>query len=230
MEEHSLPGSPPVPITLRRSARARRITLRVSRIDGRVTLTLPLRAPKADALDFARSREDWIRRSLARRPGIVQVAIGVEIPVEGVMHRIVPGTGRGVVPGPGQIAVPEAAAPARLQAWLRERARERLTAAADHYAAALGRPYARITLRDTRSRWGSCSWQGALMFSWRLVFAPPEVLRYVAAHEVAHLAHMDHSRAFWDAVERIHGPWAQMRDWLRVNGYELHRYRFEAPS
>ncbi len=146
------------------------------------------------------------------------------------MHRIVPGTGRGVVPGAGQIAVPEAAAPARLQAWLRERARERLTAAADHYAAALGRPYGRITLRDTRSRWGSCSWQGALMFSWRLVFAPPEVLRYVAAHEVAHLAHMDHSRAFWAVVERIHGPWAHMRDWLRVNGHELHRYRFEPPS
>ena len=115
----------------------------------------------------------------------------------------------------------------RLRAWLTDLARERLTAAADRHAAALGRRYGRITLRDTRSRWGSCSAQGALMFSWRLVLAPPQILEYVAAHEVAHLAEMNHSAAFWAHVNRLYGPHAAPRRWLRGHGAELHRYQFD---
>ena len=97
----------------------------------------------------------------------------------------------------------------------------------DRYSAALGIPYARLTLRDTRSRWGSCTADGGLMYSWRLILTPPEVLDYVAAHEVAHLRHMDHSRAFWDTVEQLYGPWKAQRRWLRDHGSGLHRYRFE---
>ena len=105
-------------------------------------------------------------------------------------------------------------------------ARDVLATACDAYAARLGRPYAGLTLRDTRSRWGSCSSAGRLMFSWRLILAPPEVLRYVAAHEVAHLAQMNHSPAFWAEVTRIHGPYAAERKWLRTEGNALHRFRF----
>ncbi len=226
MADHFLPGPPVVPLTLRRSARARRISLRISQLDGRVTLTLPRNVPEAEALDFAQTKESWIRSHLAARQGDVMVAPGAEVPVEGVARRIVAGPGRGVRLAGNDIAVPEGQAARRLQSWLRELARDRLVGAADNYARALGRDYARITLRDTRSRWGSCSSHGALMFSWRLILAPPEVLRYVAAHEVAHLAEMNHSAAFWAVVERLHGPYEAPRHWLREQGAGLHRFRF----
>lgn len=226
MAEHRLPGSPPVPLVLRRSARARRISLRVSGLDGRVTLTLPDGVPEAEALDFARSREGWIRRHLEARPEDVVVAPGALIPVEGVPRRIVAAQGPRVRMHGDRIEVPGETPGPRLASWLRELARDRLTGAADRHAARLGTGYARITLRDTRSRWGSCSSRGALMFSWRLVMAPPEILDYVAAHEVAHLAEMNHSPEFWALVERLYGPHKAARRWLRENGAALHRYRF----
>ena len=226
MADHFLQGPPAVPLTLRRSARARRISLRISQLDGRVTLTLPRGVPERQALEFAREKEGWIRAHLQARPTDVSVAPGALLPVEGVARRIVTGPGRGVRLAAAEIAVPEGQPGRRLQSFLRELARDRLAGAADGYARALGRDYARLSLRDTRSRWGSCSSQGALMFSWRLVMAPPEVLRYVAAHEVAHLAEMNHSPAFWAVVERLYGPYEGPRRWLRDEGAGLHRFRF----
>jgi len=226
MADHVLPGDPPIPLVLRRSARTRRISLRISQLDGRVTLTLPNRVPDHEALAFARSKDRWIRDHLGARRDDVPVRLGAILPIEGVPHHIVPAPARRVILRSGEIAVPDDRAGPRLQSWLRTLARDRLVAAADHYARGLGRSYVRITLRDTRSRWGSCSSQQALMFSWRLILAPPEVLRYVAAHEVAHLAEMNHSPAFWANVEQIFGAYAAPRRWLRENGSELHRYRF----
>ncbi len=226
MAEHLLPGTPPVAVTLRRSGRARRITLRISQLDGRVTLTMPEGVPEREALAFARAKEGWIRGHLESRAAPVEVAIGAAIPLEGVMHRIVAAPGRRVLARDGEIAAPRDATARRLAGWLRELARDRLTAASDCYAAALGRPYGRLTLRDTRSRWGSCTAQGALMYSWRLILAPPEVLRYVAAHEVAHLAEMNHSAAFWATVQRLYGPYREPRQWLRRHGNDLHGFRF----
>ncbi|HHL21369.1 MAG TPA: M48 family peptidase, partial [Aliiroseovarius sp.] len=115
---------------------------------------------------------------------------------------------------------------ARVAALFKQEARARLSAATARHGAALGRAPAALTLRDTRSRWGSCSAEGRLMFSWRLVMAPPEVLDYVAAHEVAHLAEMNHSRAFWDQVERLMPGYQPHRLWLRKNGALLHAYQF----
>lgn len=228
MGHHLLHGNPPVELCLRRSPRARRISLRVSGLDGRVTLTIPRGVAETEALDFARSRGDWLRAQLSGRVGTVQVGHGVTLPLEGQGMRIAPAAGRRIlargedllVPGPAEMVA------ARLQAWLKARARDRLAAASDHYAALLGRRYARLTLRDTRSRWGSCSANGTLSYSWRLVLAPPEVLAYVAAHEVAHLAEMNHSPAFWALVARLMPDHAAARGWLRREGAALHRYRF----
>lgn len=226
MAEHSLPGTPDVPLTLRRSGRARRISLRISGLDGRVTLTLPNWVSEAEALAFARSRENWIRGHLGGRTERMTPAIGAALPVEGVARRIVAAPGKRVILSGSEVAVPTDAVARRLRAWLTDMARDRLTAAADRHADALGRSYSRISLRDTRSRWGSCSSQGALMFSWRLVLAPPDILDYVAAHEVAHLAEMNHSPAFWAHVQRLYGSPAPARRWLRANGAELHRFQF----
>ena len=228
MAEHHLPGDPPVPLTLRRSPRARRISLRISALDGRVTLTLPKRLPEREALEFAPEKEDWIRTHLAQHPETVAVEVGACLPIDGRNRRLVAAKGKRVVLRDDEVEVP-GDRPARvLQRFLRELARDRLAAASDHYATALGRPYSRITLRDTRSRWGSCSSDAALMYSWRLILAPPEVLRYVAAHEVAHLAEMNHSAAFWAKVEDLFGDYQAPRDWLKKQGSSLHRFRFDA--
>ncbi|UMA65230.1 M48 family metallopeptidase [Roseivivax marinus] len=226
----ALSGNPPIPVEVRRSARARRISLRLSGIDGRVTLTLPKRVPEAEGLAFLREKEAWLRGHLDRQAPRQLVGIGAELPVNGTLHRVVPGPGRAVQLAEGELRVPgdpEAAA-ARLRAWLKTRARDRLAEASDRYSAMLGRGYTRITLRDTRSRWGSCSSEGALMYSWRLAMAPPDVLDYVAAHEVAHLREMNHSDRFWTLVEQLYGDWRAPRDWLRREGGGLHAYRFEA--
>ncbi len=224
-----LEGNPPISVILRRSARARRISLRMSGIDGRVTLTLPRFVSEREGLSFLREKEAWLRDHMDRRAAPVAVGVGAILPVEGVPRRIEAAPGRILVLGPERLGVPgpEGRVAARLKAHLKTLARDRLAAASDCYATALGKPYARITLRDTRSRWGSCSSTGSLSYSWRLILAPPEILDYVAAHEVAHLAHMNHSERFWRQVSDLYGDWRGPRRWLRENSAELHRYRFD---
>lgn len=228
MSDPVLSGDPPIPLILRRSARAKRISLRISQLDGRVTLTLPKRLAEREALDFARSKEEWIRKHLEARGADLQVLPGVEVPVAGQMLKVARGQGRRVRIGADFIVVPgpEERVGVRLASHLKLVARDRLAAASDAYAARLGLGYSRLTLRDTRSRWGSCTSDGALMFSWRLIMTPPEVLNYVAAHEVAHLAQMNHSPAFWAEVTRLYGDYDPPRRWLRTHGSGLHRYRF----
>lgn len=228
MGQHFLPGNPPVAITLRKTAQARRISLRISRLDGRVTLTCPLRTSDREAMSFAQEKADWLRRHLMAQPKQTGIGIGGTIPFEGATLRITQGAGRLVQVQDDLLLVPGATdrAAARIAGFLKQTARDRLAAASDHYAAMLGRPYTRLTLRDTRSRWGSCTSDGGLMYSWRLVMAPPEVLAYVAAHEVAHLAEMNHSDAFWSVVTKLYGDYRVPRRWLRDKGGDLHRYRF----
>ena len=228
MGQHILSGNPPVPIILRKSARAKRISLRISQLDGRVTLTLPRRVSDAEGIAFAREKEAWLRGHLDQRGADQDVSDGTRLPIEGRERIVQTCTGRCVVFEGDTLLVPgkEEQIGARAQAFLKQMARDKLAAASDHYASVLGKPYTRISIRDTRSRWGSCSSAGALMYSWRLILCPSEVLNYVAAHEVAHLAEMNHSSAFWDTVTRIHGPYAEPRSWLRTHGSSLHSYRF----
>lgn len=226
MGTYRLAAEPAVEVHLKRTARARRLSLRVSSLDGRVTLTLPPHVPERVARAFAEEKSRWIREAVGRIAGAVEVGPGAEIPVEGALLRLAAGPGRAARRDGATLLVPEGRAGIAAEAWLKHLARARLNAAVDRHAAALGRKPGRITLRDPRSRWGSCSSDGNLMFSWRLAMAPARVLDYVAAHEVAHLAHMDHSATFWRAVERLFPGHEAERDWLRREGSGLHRYRF----
>ncbi len=221
-------------VRLRRSDRARRFTLSVSRVDGLPQLTLPSRATDAEAMDFLRRQAEWLAGAVSRVPPARVVQAGRALPYRGgsVILEATPGprraprieAGRLLVGGdPGQ-------APARALAFLKVEAREALVAAARGYAAEIGRAPTRVTLRDTRSRWGSCSSDGALSFSWRLIMAPPDVLDYVAAHEAAHLAEMNHGPRFWALVDRLTPDWRERRDWLRRHGAALHRVDFSGPS
>jgi predicted metal-dependent hydrolase len=229
MDHHVLPGNPPLSVVLRRSRGARRLSLRVSRLDGRAVLTMPHGVAPRVVTDFLQEKEAWLRKHTSGALGPIAIGLGAELPVLGRPLRVVAAEGRGIrqVDGLLHLGGDPVTAGVRVRAWLRELARDRLGAASDGYASALGRSYTRLTLRDTRSRWGSCTSDGGLMYSWRLVMAPPEVLDYVAAHEVAHLAEMNHSPAFWRVVQDLFGDYEAPRQWLRQHGHDLHRYRFE---
>lgn len=225
-----LSGDPPIEIHLRRSSRARRMTLRVSGLDGSVSLTLPNGAPEADALAFAEERRSWIEKARAKTSPPVGVSEGTVISIEGADVRIAYHGRRAPELHGGTFWLPRKAPGRAAEAFLKTIARERLVEACDRHAAALGVRYAQIALRDTRSRWGSCSAKGRLMFSWRLIMAPPGILDYVAAHEVAHLVRMDHSQAFWRVVAGICPDWEAHRACLRTQGGALHRVRFDSLS
>lgn len=218
-----------IPVLLRRSSRARRMTLRVTRAEGNVVLTLPLRATLKEGRAFAESRAEWLRRVRAEMPPLALVTAGALLPIEGEAFEITPAATRSVHIEGDRLLVPKGRPVGTVvAAYLRHLAHSRLIAACDRHAARLGKPFRAIALRDTRSRWGSCTHDGRLMFSWRLAMAPREVLDYVAAHEVAHLAHMDHSPAFWSATEGLFPGYHRQRNWLRQNGHELLAWRFDA--
>jgi len=221
-------GQPPIDIMVRRSSRARRMSLRVSGVDGRVSLSLPNHAKQADAIAFLQDKEVWVRRHLDNKPDMVAVRPGCSVPFAGRNHKIAAvQAGRARIEAE-QLLVPGDATKVgvKVKTLMMEMARSRLVGASDHYAARLGKSFGRVTLRDTRSRWGSCTSEGNLMYSWRLIMAPPDVLDYVAAHEVSHLVEMNHSPDFWATVEGLMPNYAEPRAWLRQNGANLHRYQF----
>jgi predicted metal-dependent hydrolase len=142
---------------------------------------------------------------------------------------LTPGTGRGVRVEGDCLLVPGAPSTLgpRVAGWLKVLARDRLASASSRYCGLVGRPYSSLAIRDTRSRWGSCSPDGRLMYSWRLILAPPPILDYVAAHEVAHLVELNHSAAYWKVVTTICPDWKVHRNWLKTHGSSLHRLRFQ---
>jgi predicted metal-dependent hydrolase len=221
-------GSPPIEVHLRRSARARRYSLRISNADGKVSLTLPNRASERAALDFAYRQEDWLRAALGKRPAAVVPEIGGKVLYMGQEVSLLQGTARSVKAGPEGLFLPGSVETlgARLKGFFKVQARERLAAASHYYASQLGRDICALSLRDTRSRWGSCTADGRLMYSWRLIMAPPEVLEYVAAHEVSHLVQMNHSAEFWAVVEGLMPDYQRHRKWLKANGARLHHFQF----
>lgn len=225
---HTLPGNPPVSVQLHRNARAKRFSLRVSRASGHVSLSLPVWAPETEALAFLRAREGWVREHLENAPPAQLARIGALVPVCGMDRPVVSGQGRAARFVEGRLEVPEGPREGpRLKALLTAMARERLTASVARCTDAIGRRPGRLTLRDPRTRWGSCSTNGDLMFSWRLIMAPPEVLDYVAAHEVAHLVEMNHSTRFWALCRKLDPMTDTHRAWIRRNGADLLAWRFD---
>lgn len=223
----TLAGEPPIEMQIRRVARARRISLRVSGRDGRVTLTMPPGASVDEAMGFAHTKEAWLRRTLAELPRAERPEHGGQIMIEGRPTPILASKALRVALVDGELHVPQKGdAGPQIATFLKRLARNRAEAATARHAAAIRRAPPRLTLRDTRSRWGSCTAEGKVMLSWRLVMAPPEILDYVAAHEVAHLIHMDHSSDFWALTERLYPGWKGARRWLRAHGAHLQSVDF----
>lgn len=220
-------GDPPITVHLRKNTRAKRYSLRISNKDGKISLTLPRWSNLSEAMAFARAQEGWMRKHLSKQLQPIAVEFGGRIMLDGLKHRIDHGTGRSVQVVDGVIYVPgrDDQLVSKIRAYFKTMARERLVPASQHYAGLIGRGIGPVTLRDTRSRWGSCTSDGRLMYSWRLVMAPPEVQNYVAAHEVCHLIEMNHSDAYWALVATISPNFKADRKWLKVNGTMLHQYQ-----
>lgn len=230
-ERFLLRGNPDIEVRFRRAANTRRLKLRVSHLDGRVTVSSPPRVVHSVVRAFVEEKEDWIRTQLAQCPDEIFAVRGSTIPIEGRMTLVDAGPVSAPRLSDRRLVVSECRpVEPQVAAFLKTRARDRLAHACNAHAKRLGREYGRLTLRDTRSRWGSCSSSGNLMFSWRLVMATPEVLDYVAAHEVAHLQEMNHSAVFWRLVEELCPDYAVQKRWLREHGSDLHRIRFKLRS
>jgi predicted metal-dependent hydrolase len=217
-----------LPVDVRTHPNARRMTLRVDRASGRLRLTLPSGVGITEGLRFAERHRGWVRARLAELPDQVPFADGARLPILGVEHEVRhrPEMRAGVWREGGVIHVSGASEhlPRRLGDFLKKEARTEITPRVRDLATQVGRPAGRITLRDTSSRWGSCTARGDLSFSWRLIFAPETVLHYVVAHEVAHLVHLNHSPSFWGLVDELIDDVAGPRRWLRRDGAELMRY------
>ena len=220
-------------VRLRRHRQARRYTLRIAAATRDVILTMPPRGTLSEARAFAQKHGGWIAARLHRLPEAVAFTDGTVFPLRGILHQIIHRRGvRGTVwieadaDGMSVLCVAGDVrhVARRVGDFLRREARRDLETASRKFAAELGVKARRVTVRDQASRWGSCSTAGALSYSWRLILAPPFVLDYLAAHEVAHLVEMNHSVRFWKLVAQICPDHASAKAWLDVHGSDLHRY------
>ena len=207
--------------------RQKHMNLRINPRSGTVHVTVPYYTSNSEIESFIKANRDWLQGHLAQIPPHIPFEDGAEIPLLG-QRRI-------LRHAPGQIGIVDEGTrlliggdaefmERRLRDYLITRARREITMRARFYAAQLGKRIAAITIRDTTSRWGSCSTGGRLSFSWRLVMAPLYVLDYVVAHEVAHLIHMNHSADFWCEVEGLVGEHEAAKKWLVQHGGRLMRY------
>lgn len=217
-----------VPLRVIRHGRARRITLRLDPEGEGLHLVLPRNASMAEGLAFAESHRAWISARMAALPPRVPFAPGRSIPLQGVDHllRHCPQTRRGAWREEGIIGVSGEAHhfERRVADFLRREARAAIVPRVEAKAAIVERRPGRVTLRDPKTRWGSCSASGGLSFSWRLILAPEAVLDYVVGHEVAHLVEHNHSRRFWRLTGQLTPEMVWARRWLTVNGGGLLRY------
>nr|WP_233280831.1 SprT family zinc-dependent metalloprotease [Devosia oryziradicis] len=218
----------PVTIVVRVNARARSYRLSLPHSGGPL-LTLPPHGKWAEAEAFLVRHRNWLAARIKRAPEAGHFGDGGVVPLRGVDHRII-GTGklRGRVEvaddgGEAVLLVPgdPAHQARRLTDWLKDEAQADLSARTAIHAARLGVTVKSVKMRSQSSRWGSCSSSGNINYNWRLILAPPFVLDYVAAHEVAHLVEMNHSAAFWATVKRTLPDMERGRAWLKAHGRQL---------
>ena len=217
-----------LPLHVCRNPRARRLSLRVCAATRSVRLTVPARLGEAHALAFLERHHDWLlRETAARLPAPVPFAPGTRLPVAGRELLLLEGEGRVARLVDGALRVPgrDSVYAGRVKRWLREEALLLLDRETRLLAATIGRPVQQVRVGDFRSRWGSCSSDGRIAYSWRLLLAPPFVRRAVVAHEVAHLVELNHGPGFWRLATRLlGGRHDEARRWLKANAPLLLRY------
>ena len=210
--------------------RARRLSIRIDARAGEAVLIAPSERKLAEVVAFARTKTDWMRERLAERPQGTPIQPGAVIDLFGRPTRLISTGGAGAArltedaDGPLIASGGEGEAYARRVENLFKRvARDTLQTRTDVHLRTLGQRPVKLSIADPKSRWGSCSPHNrSIRYSWRVAMAPPAVIDYLAAHEVAHLVHADHSPAYWAVVQRLVGDHRPFRKWLRENGPALH--------
>ncbi|OLP60419.1 hypothetical protein BJF93_15885 [Xaviernesmea oryzae] len=223
-----------LPLTINPSLRATRLTLRIEPGGRALKLTVPKGLPQREVDAFIERHRGWLTSKLARFSGESELMEGGTIALRGVVHRIeLSGRLRGlpeIVVTDDEPVLRLSGDPEhlrrRLAEFLKKEARTDLERLVAIHAGRMGGKVKSVTLKDTRSRWGSCTSEGALSFSWRIVMAPPHVIDYLAAHEVAHLREMNHGPQFWALCEMLCPRTAEARHWLKRNGSMLHALDF----
>ncbi|WP_099867077.1 M48 family metallopeptidase [Pararhizobium haloflavum] len=223
-----------LPLVVSENPRCRRLTLRIEPGGRGLKMTVPRGLPTEEIDRFLERQQGWLLTRLARFPASGTLAEGGSISLRGVPHRIRrTGEARGLtraVLDEGEAVLEVGGAPEhlsrRVRDFLKREAKADLEAAVKRHCRALGRKALSIALKDTRSRWGSCTVDGALSFSWRIVMAPPDVLDYLAAHEVAHLKEMNHGPRFWALCAELCPQMDEAKSWLKRHGTLLHAVDF----
>lgn len=217
-----------IPLKISRHPKARHISVRLDGRERTVRLVLPRRAALREGLAFAEYKADWLLAQLNALPARVPFEPGAVIPILGEerMVRHSPG-GRGGAWLDGTtlwVSGQAEHAPRRVGDFLKDLARREAAALARVKAATIERTVRRVSVREMRTRWGSCSSDGNISFCWRLILTPSTVFDYVVAHEVAHLREMNHGRTFWTLAGHLAADMPAARRWLRERGDDLLRY------
>lgn len=213
---------------------SKKLSLRLVTGKTAVKVVCPPNYPVADILDFVERQKGWISDRLDRQTGPIPIKEGIDIPILGLPHKIVriaPDTQTQRQKGAAWLEANQLYIkshsehlPRRVRDFLKKQIRFEIDLRAQEKAARINKKIAAIRIKDTTSRWGSCSTKGNLNFSWRLIFSPEEVLDYVVAHEVAHLEHMNHSSEFWALVDQLTDTRKASQQWLKINGNQLLSY------
>lgn len=215
------------PIRLRRSPRAKSISLSADTIRKEVRISLPRHASEREALHFAQSKSDWLAQRFSEAQQVVPICNGARIAFLGNKYLIhwSPDFKRKPESVEDEIRVggPEDLLQDRVIRWMKSEARSAYQVDLEHYCALAQCAVPKLSIGDARRRWGSCSSKKAVRLSWRLIMAPPQVRRSVVAHEVAHLKHMNHSKSFYDHLDSIFEGDRKAADrWLKQHGGNLH--------
>lgn len=221
-------------MTIRQTQSATRLTLRIEPGGRALKMTVPVGVPEREVDDFLDRHHGWLLTRLAKFPRAPLIAAGRYIHLRGIAHRIEhTGKLRGLTESVMiedeaviKVSGEEVHLKRRLRDYFREEARRDLAPLVERHAAVIGRKPGTLTLKDTRSRWGSCSHDGNLNFSWRIIMAPPIVIDYLAAHEVSHLAEMNHGPRFWSICQALCPQTEEAKRWLKRNGSMLHAIDF----
>ncbi len=219
----------PIHVKVRHNVRAKRYNLRVANQAECLVLTIPRYGSLKQAQAFALSHIGWIEARLKNRPKRIPIEPGIMLPFRGKHYQLcATGEKRGSITIEEGTTIKVAGArehfERRVIDWLKGQAKLELLKSSHYHAENLGLRFNKLTVRDTKTRWGSCSSLGSLNYSWRLIMAPVEILDYVAAHEVAHLKEMNHGPAFWALVSKTCPQMQDHRAWLKRNGNDLHLY------
>lgn len=223
-----------LPLRIVENDRARRLTLRIDAGGQGLRITVPPGLAPREVDRFLDRHQGWLEQRLAKVPERPQVRPGIKIPIRGVPHLIVhePGKRGTVVLSQGEAGAimtvhgERAHLPRRVADFLKREAKREIEALVEKHTAAVGRRAKAVRFRDTTSRWGSCTADGTLSFSWRIMMAPKPIINYLVAHEVAHLKEMNHGPKFWKLCEQLCPDTERCKAWLKKNGNALQAIGF----